>query len=232
MTIFFQTVNGQLKTAEELVSKAARARRIIVFDATDPLRGALRALTEVDHRALVRIEKDEQTFHSSYRMLSQMDIVRYLYKNIDYLQDYADKRIEEIGLVNPLGNSVVSITTTNRTATAFYKMFYNQVNAVAVIDDVGRIVANLSASDLRGLTSDKLSYLKLPPLQFLEKMNIGRKPAHVVTCSSHELLSGVIAKAVTSNVHRVWVTNSAQNPIGVVTLTDILRTFYVPSQSV
>ena len=79
-----------------------------------------------------------------------------------------------MGLVNPLGsNSLISITTKQSTIIAFQKMFYSKVNAVAVVDEGGHIVANLSASDLRGIHSESLPYLKLPPLEFLQKMHGG-----------------------------------------------------------
>lgn len=230
----FTKFEWSVETAGDLVAKSSRAKRIAVMSATDPLKSAIRALSDVDHRALVHIPMDEKTFQPSYRMVSQMDVVRYIFKHIDdpTFKNCTSKRIEEMGLVNPLGNAVISVTTQDRAATAFYRMFYNQVNAVAVVDEAGKLVANISASDLRGLSSATLPYLRLPALEFLKKMAEGKKPAHVLSCYSHELLSGVISKVVTANVHRVWVINAAQNPIGVVTLTDIISTFVpTPAQS-
>ena len=81
-----------------------------------------------------------------------------------------NKRIEELGFVNPLGNSVISVSTSDKAIDAFIKMFYHKVNAVAVIDSLGCLAANLSASDLRGLDSNSLKYLNLPPLEFLQAM--------------------------------------------------------------
>ena len=69
------------ETVGELVSKSSRAQRICVFNTTDPLQAALHLFSESDHRGLVRIPKDETTFQSSYRVVSQMDIIRYLFKN-------------------------------------------------------------------------------------------------------------------------------------------------------
>ena len=69
------------ETVGDLIAQSLRSQRICVFNTTDPLRAALHAFSENDHRGLVRISKDETTFQSSYRVVSQMDIVRYFLKN-------------------------------------------------------------------------------------------------------------------------------------------------------
>jgi hypothetical protein len=51
-------------------------------------------------------------------------------------------------------------------------MFEHKVNAVAVVDisSGGKIVANLSASDLRGITADTLDNVKMPVLDYLQTL--------------------------------------------------------------
>jgi CBS domain-containing protein len=153
------------------------------------------------------------------------------------LRGILDRRIEEIGLVNPLGDPIVSLPSTDRTVDGFLKMFKTEVNAVAVVDDQGKLIANLSASDLGGLSTKTIHTLSLPPLQFLElahsrnfvelslTSSSDKKPAVPVTCSPETHLTEVVEKLIGAKIHRVWVVDSAQRPIGVVTLTDILKSF-------
>jgi CBS domain-containing protein len=138
--------------------------------------------------------------------------------------------------VNPLGGPIISITTNDRAVDGFLKMFNREVNAVAVVDEKGALVSNLSASDLAGLSAKNIHCLKQPPLHFLEVMQSSnffqfsltfpdKKAPVPVTCSSKTHLTEVIEKLIGAKIHRVWVVNSAQQPIGVVTLTDVLRSF-------
>lgn len=50
-------------------------------------------------------------------------------------------------------------------------MFNDLVNAVAIVDSSGKLLGNLSASDLRGVTSDTLKFIKKSPIDFLEAMS-------------------------------------------------------------
>lgn len=89
------------------------------------------------------------------------------------------------------------------------------------MDDHGTLVANLSASDLRGISESNLKLLTKPVLEFLKLMGNG-KVAHPVVVSSRDTIESILYKVYTSKVHRVWVVDSAQRPIGVVALGDII----------
>lgn len=107
------------------------------------------------------------------------------------------------------------------------------MNSVAVLNDDGAIIANMSASELLGISQENLSYLKEPVLQFLEKVsgcrfeiNVereGEKPLSPITCEPEDDLKDVIKKMLEYGIHRVWITDKQKRPLGVNTLTDILR---------
>jgi len=217
------------ETVGDLVQKSQRCQRILSYEGSEPIIAAIRNLGELDHRALVRTV-DDKSFQKVYRIITQTDLVRFIQKHEGKLQKYLDKRIDELGLANPLGTPTVCITTKDKAVVGFYKMFYNKVNAVAVVDESGKLVANLSCSDLRGLSSDTIQYVRLPPLSFIQSMT-GEKPSRPITCRVKDHLNLVIDQMVSANVHRVWITDSAEKPIGVVTLTDVLRCFADVHQS-
>jgi len=45
-----------------------------------------------------------------------------------------------------------------------------------------------------------------------------------VSCYSRATLEEVMVQAIAAQTHRVWIINASQNPIGVVTFSDILQT--------
>jgi CBS domain-containing protein len=218
----FQFAN---ETVGSLISKAPRSQRIVVFDTTDPVIAAVRALQQ-DHRALVRTKEG---FQSTYRMLSQSDLIDFIDRNSADLKGIMDQRIEELGLANPVGEEVFAISANEMAARGFYHMFQKNLNAIGVLGLKGEMVGNLSASDLRGLNSKSLSNLQLPAMQFLQAMT-GEIPPHPVTCPIGAHLDEVVAKMTAAKIHRVWVTNSAQKPLGLITATDVLRCF-APTES-
>jgi CBS domain-containing protein len=103
----------------------------------------------------------------------------------------------------------------------FRKMYIQGVSSVAVVSVVdGHLVANLSASDVRGVTSENVRDVQEPVMSFLTRHY--QKPYHPVTSYASEKLYDVVLKMITAKVHRVWVVDAAYKPIGIVTISDIL----------
>ncbi len=51
-----------------------------------------------------------------------------------------------------------------------------------------------------------------------------RKYGGALACSPHSRLSEVVETAATACVHRLFVVDTTNKPIGVISLTDIMRT--------
>jgi len=105
-----------------------------------------------------------------------------------------------------------------------------QLSALPVNDaETGGLVDTLSASDFRGVQHDSLRLLLLPIPAFLPLSRA--KPRQKITnhknvvASPNELFSAVVERILSSGVHRLWVLNSEEVPIGVISLTDIIRQF-------
>jgi CBS domain-containing protein len=224
-------------TARDLLLKSPTSRTIFLFEPSETLRSAMKVLGTA-HRALVELHNTQFTPEDnlcpsapSYQILSQSDVVRFLTRNLKKLGGKINTRINELGLVNPLGDRDFPVASASeRTISAFHRMFNKHVRALPVVDENGILIATLSASDLRGISNSSLSSVKLPVQQFLEVMQ-GGKPPHPVVCKSTSTLADVMLAVTTAKVHRVWVTDSKEQPIGVVTLTDIINTVLEISQS-
>jgi len=200
-----------------LLCNVPRCKYITVLDGQDTLETAMKTLNQQKRSAMVLLKR-ENTSTYEYKLLSQMDIVRFLFKKID--KTGCNVTIQDLEIA---GNSVVSISSKEQAVNGFQKMYKDQIGAVAIVDDrSGKLVANLSASDLRGISYQTIAGVKLPVLDFLEMMT-GKKVSKPIFCMPNDLLLDVLSKIILHNIHRVWVTDTERKPIGVVTLTDIIN---------
>lgn len=119
--------------------------------------------------------------------------------------------------------SLSSITIHDQALTAFKKIHQDGVSAVAVVNDDGSLVGEVSAADLRGLNRDRLGDLRKPVIAFLTSCKGDLiKP---LTCHGKFTLSQVMSGIIHSKTHRAWVVDEDDIPIGVITLSDILTMF-------
>merc|ERR1711916_146844 len=112
----------------------------------------------------------------------------------------------------------------------FTLMDKEQRSGVAIVNELGTLVGNISGRDLKQfIKQPSLSKLDLSIKEFLaqlraEQVDI-RAPA--ISCVSNVSVGGVLAKLSATRVHRLYVVNSDKDfkPIGVVSLTDVLGTW-------
>ena len=104
-------------------------------------------------------------------------------------------------------------------------MWRENVHALPVLNEKGEIVATLSSSDLKELTPQKLQTVLFQPLEFLQAIHGGVKPAKPITCYQTDILQDVMLKALTAKVHRVWIVDSAEKPLGVLSYSDMINAF-------
>jgi len=162
-------------------------------------------------------------------ILTQSDVVRFLISNLDNHLDIFEKSVREIfGIGN---KPIISVKENEIAANAFKLIQRHKISAVAVLDDDGKIIGNLSASDLKGVVksedreggggSDPVGSLFLPVLTFLQQGGMSKFP--VATCQLSASLSFVLLKIMALHVHRLWVVDENDIAIGVISLTDVMQ---------
>jgi CBS domain-containing protein len=79
-------------------------------------------------------------------VISQSDVIRFLVPTMDQYVTLFDKTAEELGLglLPP-----ITIRDTEPTIKALQIIGRNRISALAVVDENGKLVGNLSASDLK-----------------------------------------------------------------------------------
>ncbi|KAI8833859.1 hypothetical protein BJ741DRAFT_611374 [Chytriomyces cf. hyalinus JEL632] len=170
------------------------------------------------------------------------DVLAYAKRQASSDRDPKQLRSDGVTVLNSIHvneNNVVVVGSQVTALQAFRVMYVHRVSAVAIVSRQGEIVANLSASDLRGVTGDMecLQSFLLPVFEFLEtrsgKRSMGSLKADQLKCVDREHAFGHAVKTVLEEcIHRMWVQDSAEIPVGVLTVGDMLSLFVPPSHVV
>lgn len=169
-------------------------------------------------------------------MITQTDLLIYLSQflgaNFGFLPAFQVCQLAgKIGVVDDFDvpELVVKCNVQTSALVAFRLMFMHRKNAVAIVDEDGRLVCNLSTSDLRGLHRGNIDTLLCPVYEFLETNSRERKggllPDQLRTAKPDATLDEIVKMILESHVHHVWLTNDNDQPVGVVSITDILCLF-------
>ncbi|KAI4355754.1 hypothetical protein L6164_004497 [Bauhinia variegata] len=213
------------------------------------------------HRAMVPVDSQLENVSaggveliesaSSYRMLTQMDVIKFLKEHANELKgNILAQSIQESGAIS---EQIYAITDRTTLIDAIRCLRVAMLNAVPIvwanetidtdhkqlINAKGRkVIGTFSATDLRGCYLATLkSWLPVSALTFTEETSTsplytgstsihdttGASRRELVTCGAESPLYAVIDKAVTKHVHRVWVVDEQGLLLGLVSLTDVIR---------
>jgi len=202
---FFQLKeDNRLKDAIDLFT-ANRVHRIAVMDSNNRLSG----------------------------ILSQMDVVHYLFSHKDEFKDYFK---ENETLSKKFGNiqkhETISIGKNAQAIEAFMKMHENGVSAIAVTDDNGQVFGILSASDIKCGIENDFQVLLEPVGTFLQNIRAQQhKDAnYLASCSPDTPLGEILNTLNKEEIHRLVLVDNDKKPTGVLTLTDFLNCVFRPSE--
>jgi len=202
----------------------AKEGKIPVFEASTPLLEIAQLFcTEGGiHRILVHVPNAEENLR--YRMLTQLDFVGFLVRNEKLLGEkisLAAKKLNPEYYTSEIG--VISITNRETALVGFKKLFGTNASAVAIVNEQGKLVGNLSVTDLRGITNETLNTLRNPVLEYLALRCETKEILSPVTCKAQDSFISIMKKAVENRIHRVWIVNDSFEPVGVHTLSDFCR---------
>ncbi|XP_050230681.1 SNF1-related protein kinase regulatory subunit gamma-like PV42a [Mercurialis annua] len=206
------------------------------------------------HRALVPLDGHTENVSgvelvesaSSYHMLTQMDLLKFLKEHASETEGILSRPVGEMGAVN---ENVYAISSHTKVIDAIKCMRAAMLNAVPIVvasdsleDDSKKLIngkrrkliGTFSATDLRGCHLSALqTWLPLTALEFTELVASSPifaspntsivLPKELVTCHLVSPLAEVIDKAVVKHVHRVWAVDQQGFLDGLVSLTDIIK---------
>lgn len=151
-------------------------------------------------------------------IVSQWDIVNFLnqHKDRHELVKQMSKSLFELDLVP---GKVVSVSHRATLKDCFTAIMGYKISGVAITDELGCLLGTISASDLKGVTQENFITLGMPVADFLK----ARHKEGALSCFREATLGQVVDVIARTGVHRVFAVDAANKPIGLVSLTDILR---------
>jgi len=166
-------------------------------------------------------------------MITQSKMIEFLYKRRSNWTDIMHQRVQN------LQKSVESINMKEFVIEAFKRIWEKQISGLAVVNDEGILVGNISASDLlRTHTSPSgeiIHDLYQPIKKFLNirkdmkdrVMMMDLPECKPIAVSSMDTLETSLIKCLDSHIHRVFIQDNKGKPVGVISLSDIIRQFVV-----
>jgi CBS domain-containing protein len=199
--------------AESVIGITAEGQRVWSYEANTPLESLLDAFSKGVHRVIVA-PVDQRANPNNSWILSQTDVLKFLYQNGKKDMGQLSRSVSELNLVS----RNVKVCTVNETVLEASRAIYQaNIMAVAIVDENRKLVGTFSSSDLRGTTAQNVKEVETKKLnEYTNKM---------IYCAENDSLFDVIAIALKGLVHRVWIVDEQRVPIGVVTLSDIIRNF-------
>jgi len=151
-------------------------------------------------------------------LISQSLLISHLNSKIDLLANIANKTVEELGIAF---KDVLCIGEDKMLMEAFIEIKSKGVNGIGVIDQMGCLIGNISASDLKVIGWEKnLSGFSKLKMSIKEFFDLHR--TELIRVSPKTTLKTVLEQLVSTHAHRTYVTDSLGKPIGVISLVNIL----------
>jgi CBS domain-containing protein len=150
------------------------------------------------------------------RFITRTDILQFITLNFDLFGTAFDVSIQDAGVST---HDIFTVETTKKAIDCFRDIAFHRISAVAVINEEGILVENLSAHDIRLIMDDPQDTIQLPIGIFLEK----KQSSGFVTCKATESMRHACNLMMESKSHRVWLVDDNGIPSGVLSLSDVVR---------
>jgi len=146
-------------------------------------------------------------------VITQSGVVAWLAKNLDKLGPLKEMKVSQMQAAHQY---VLSVMADDWALDAFQLIKVGGVSGVAVIDEEGQLIGNLSAKDIKRISSSGRMYERLfgPVREFIENDPI------FVTLD--DTLERVITEIHENGIHRIYVVDENLAPLGVISLRDVI----------
>jgi len=216
------------KKVKDILHISGRNEYLAIME-NSSLKDTIKLLSKPDiHRVMVVNEKKEFV-----GLVTQSKLVEFLLQNNDKLTPTMAKQVEQW---EPRVN-LVEIKMNQFVIEAFKTIFDKQVSGVAVTNDEGELVGNISASDVKHLRvqpiGELIHDLYQPIKHFMnirssmkERVMMANLPkSDPIFVTKTNTMEEVLQQIVSNGVHRVFVVDDNKKPMDVISLRDILVQF-------
>jgi len=156
-------------------------------------------------------------------LLTQSAVIDYLAKHVSQLGPSIQKTLKELNFEK---KAVISIDHSKPAIDAFRLMVENRISGLAVLDSNKKLMANISARDLRSIQQDARLFERL-------YYSVGEFVSHVrqanyraihpsICCTFDDTFQKIIMRLAAARIHRIYVVDENRHPISVISLHDVL----------
>lgn len=192
---------------------------VYTFSINSPLELLIKTFTQGVHRVLVTLWAEGR--ETVLRNFSQSDLIRALFWNEDLLPpEVRKKTLDELKIIT---RPAITVRMSDKVADTLKKMNENQISAVAVSEDnSNQIKTTFSRSDMKGLDDRLLQkFHDLSVSDYL--LNCYATIRRPITISANTTLEDALRRMTRKRVHQLWEVDENRMVIGVVSMTDLLR---------
>eukprot|EP00735_Rhodelphis_limneticus_P012586 TRINITY_DN5890_c0_g1::TRINITY_DN5890_c0_g1_i1::g.24408::m.24408 TRINITY_DN5890_c0_g1::TRINITY_DN5890_c0_g1_i1::g.24408 ORF type:complete len:333 (-),score=30.07,sp/Q8GXI9/PV42B_ARATH/22.00/9e-09,CBS/PF00571.23/3.1e-10,CBS/PF00571.23/2.1e+02,CBS/PF00571.23/2.2e-05,CBS/PF00571.23/1.1e-05 TRINITY_DN5890_c0_g1_i1:244-1173(-) len=194
---------------------SAESMAVRAFYSSQPIHEVLKYFSIGPHSALVLAQENK------VYLLTQTDVLQYMVKTQNKVLSLTvtDCHFKKPARTVPSKASALE---------AFRTLSHEHLSAVAIVDEElgGRIIGNLSTTDIRALSfAEDIQDLLLPLEQFLARKSNSVGIAPVFTCDASTQVLTVANALLDQGTHRSYIVDSESRPLSVVTMTDLIRAF-------
>eukprot|EP00455_Lapot_gusevi_P014277 TRINITY_DN17090_c0_g1_i1.p1 TRINITY_DN17090_c0_g1~~TRINITY_DN17090_c0_g1_i1.p1 ORF type:complete len:356 (-),score=22.60 TRINITY_DN17090_c0_g1_i1:65-1132(-) len=198
---------------------------LLVMSENDSCDNIVRRFCEGFERVVLEDQSGKITCY-----MTQSDIIRYLYQNLDnpVFKDFKGRTLGDLGFImRPL-----DIVSENESLKDALRSLHRRGGgAVPVVDSSsGKLITSFSASDIKGIYTEDAPRFTQTIVGYLRRYNprsAQSEPKHVSLNTS----IGELMRILTLNkLHYVFCLNSENQPIGIVTVKDCLDMVVSSSQ--
>jgi CBS-domain-containing membrane protein len=168
-------------------------------------------------------------------VVSQWTIANYIATVPTDDKEWISSLTESVSRANFTKN-VICCDANKSALEAFMLMYENKVSCIGITDENGCLCGVLSASDLKGfqLFLDDFADLLQPINQFLSiiRKKQGRNEKFVIAVSPDTPVKDVVKMFNDEIIHRVFIIDEGSKPIGVFSLSDLMKNLIVDTHTV
>jgi CBS domain-containing protein len=199
------TIASQASVLDGLQELAKGTKRLMVSERTSPI---------------VSMQQDYEP--TCMGLLTGSDIIRWLGEHPNWMDTLPVAR-KTVGELDLGSKKIISVNEDMAAFEAFKVINDNKIHGIAVTDKLGRLVANLSASNIRSVTRNNFQILFSSVYEYLGRDR--RRGWWKLPICVHEFdsLFTVILQFASTKVHQMYVTDAQGKPYRVITHTDVLR---------
>jgi len=176
-------------------------------------------LIEVLTRGIHRVPVVVETGGPVINIISQSSVVQFLAGHLDVLSHCGEQTWTNLKLSH---EKPYTIDKHAKASEGFAIITQHQIEAIAIVDKHSKFCGSLSISDLRGLSYHLFERLNLPVLRFV-KAQAHQNLDRLLTASADLTLTEAIKTLSEHNAHRIWILDEEQKPIGMFSLTDVMK---------